>query len=212
MRSICSMRPVRAAGRRAGAGDVNRGLVLYWRGDFGGATATLESACRALKRTATGPARCHEGHPRGGARSSSRLPRGGTPSSRGDQMSGTLGQTLIVASPRPPQSRLPGDVATRSATSDRRVRERGSRLVAAEASGYLPQVTPTMPRRSPTPGSSTTPTRSSRRSPQIFTADGNGIEIAGALCRRRRSDSPNGTTPGAGAAEDVRRVVPQAGP
>ncbi len=161
----------------------NRGMVQYWRGDFAVAAATLESACRALRA----PRRPHRrgpdaGHARCRARTGARLP--GVPSGTSSRRSTSprdSARSLLVAVGAP-QPRLPRDAAARSAASDRRVRDRrGGLRRRGGADGYLPQVHADHAQVLADAALFDDADALLRRALDMLRADGNEIEMAGAL-------------------------------
>ena len=160
---------------------VNRGLVLYWRGDFGGAAATLETACRALKRHGdrTGEVRTRVtlGAVLGQIRDFRAAERHLREAIR---VAGTLEQTLIVASAHHNlgylgmlQRDLPRAIAE--------FEHAEAGYVAAQARGYLPQIHTNHAQVLADAGLLDDAEVLGRRALEMLTADGNEIEIAGAL-------------------------------
>jgi hypothetical protein len=160
---------------------VNRGLVQYWRGDFAGASATLEAACRALKRHGDRTGEVRTRVTLGAVLGQVRDFRAADRHLReAINVGSELGQTLIVASAHHNlgylamlRRDLPRAIAEFESA------EAGYR--AAGASGYLPQLHTNHAQALADAGLFDDADALSRRSLDTFTADGNEIEIAGAL-------------------------------
>jgi CHAT domain-containing protein len=159
----------------------NRGMVHYWRGDFGQAAATLESACRALRRhgdrTGEGRARVTLGAVHGQVRdfrSAERHLREAV------NIATDVGQTLVAATAH----HNLGYLATLQRDLPRAIVEFDSAesgYLAASAEGYLPQVHADHAQALADAGLLDDAEALARRALDAHQAGGNEIDVAGAL-------------------------------
>ena len=160
---------------------VNRGLVLYWRGEFGEAAAALESACRALKRHGdrTGELRTRVtlGAVLGQVRDFRSADRHLREAIR---VAEDVGQSLIVASAHHNLGYL-GMLQRDLPTAIAEFEEAEAGYVASGANGYLPQVHANHAHTLADAGLLDDAELLGRRALEMLAADGNEIEIAGAL-------------------------------
>ena len=184
-------------GRRTRSSDQNRGMVYYWRGDFGRAAATLEAACRALKRHGDRVAEVRTRVTLGrSAWTGRRLSVCRASSREAIKVADDLGQTLLVAAAHHNlgylsmlQRDLPRAIGEFEAPSP--AMSRRARMATCRRS------TQTTPRHSPT-----RPVRRRRGAcaaePSRCSKDGNEIEMAGALVTAAEIVSLSATTLGRG--------------
>ena len=157
------------------------GLVLYWRGEFGEAAAALESACRALKRHGdrTGELRTRVtlGAVLGQVRDFRSADRHLREAIRVAEL---VGQSLIVASAHHNLGYL-GMLQRDLPTAIAEFEEAEAGYVASGANGYLPQVHANHAHALADAGLLDDAELLGRRGLEMLAADGNEIEIAGAL-------------------------------
>jgi tetratricopeptide (TPR) repeat protein len=193
--------PVLRGAERARAAQ-NRGLVQYWRGDFGTSASTLEAACRALKR-----------HGDRVAEARTRINLGAVLGQIGDyksaerhlheaiKVAGDIGQTLFVAMAH----HNLGYLAMLQRDLPRAIAEfehAEAGLVAAGAAGYLPRVHADHAQALADAGMYDDAGVLVGRALEMLEADGNEIEMAGALVTAAEIRLAQRDAEGARAAAD----------